>query len=406
MALLDLEKLRKDINILFGYIRCLMAKSDENCPLVATEWSNNHSVTLGNAYTAGTYVFYNNHVYKCLFDNEGILPTNTTYWLDLGEGHLLAEEQSDWNATGGRRFILNKPTNTSDFNNNGQDGSSPYATINDLNTSQDLDAVLNSGNVSTLDAYINSIYLFNPHTPSGGGYVSIAGDKNRFNFYDNTGQDIATLQENRLILREGLFNFSISKPTIITDNRVATFQDASGTVAYLSDIKTYGLYSQTAESLYITSALVQGSIIGVGQGSLSVPANIFKVADSFHLRTSGKITSANNEQLRISLKSGSNIIATTGTITLPSTTNKNWELTAEFTIRKIGIAGVAELQTNGKFLYNKDSNNALEGINFDFTDTVNFNTTVLNTLDIVAIWESSNIANTIHSNQLTLTKTY
>ena len=109
MALLELEKLRKDINILFGYVRCLMAKSDETSPLVATEWSSNHSTTTGNPYTIGTHVFYNGHVYKCLFNNDGIIPTNTTYWLDLGEGHLLAEEQSDWNATGGRRFILNKP---------------------------------------------------------------------------------------------------------------------------------------------------------------------------------------------------------------------------------------------------------------------------------------------------------
>lgn len=109
MALLELEKLRKDINILFGYVRCLMAKSDETSPLVATEWSSNHTTVTGNPYTAGTYVFYNGHVYKCKFNNDGIIPTNTTYWLDLGEGHLLAEEQSDWNATTGRPFIRNKP---------------------------------------------------------------------------------------------------------------------------------------------------------------------------------------------------------------------------------------------------------------------------------------------------------
>jgi hypothetical protein len=132
MALLDLEKLRKDINILFGYVRCLMAKSDENCPLVATEWSANHTNITGNPYTAGTYVFWNGHVYKCLFNNEGLPPTNTTYWLDLGEGHLLAEEESNWNSTGGRSFILNKPTTTSEFINNGEDGINPFITLADV----------------------------------------------------------------------------------------------------------------------------------------------------------------------------------------------------------------------------------------------------------------------------------
>jgi hypothetical protein len=33
-----------------------------------------------------------------------------------------------------------------------------------------------------------------------------------------------------------VFNFQIKKPEVITDNRTATFQNASGTVAYLSDI--------------------------------------------------------------------------------------------------------------------------------------------------------------------------
>ena len=130
--MLELIKLRRDITILFGYIRCLMAKSDENCPLVATEWSANHTYVTGNPYEAGTYIFYNGHVYKCLFLNEGIPPTNTTYCLDLGEGHLLAEEQSDWNSTGGRSFILNKPAKTSDFANTGEDGINPFITLADV----------------------------------------------------------------------------------------------------------------------------------------------------------------------------------------------------------------------------------------------------------------------------------
>jgi hypothetical protein len=109
-----------------------MAKSDENCPLVATEWSANHTYVTGNPYEAGTYIFYNGHVYKCLFLNEGIPPTNTTYWLDLGEGHLLAEEQTDWDSTGGRSFIRNKPTKTSDFANTGEDGIHPFITIEDV----------------------------------------------------------------------------------------------------------------------------------------------------------------------------------------------------------------------------------------------------------------------------------
>lgn len=238
MALLDLEKIRKDINILFGYVRCLMAKSDENCPLVATEWSANHSVATGNPYTAGTYVFWNGHVYKCKFDNDGLPPTNTTYWLDLGEGHLLAEEQPNWNATGGRRFILNKPTNTSDFINDGEDGSSPYVTQDELNNSlpiQDLDDVLGEGDQApTRGAYIQEIGFWDDFSAPF-GYAKIYADKGRMWFKSKLNNVMFTINENGWAHVKGVFTFNFSFQTI-TGNRTATFKNESGVVAYMNDI--------------------------------------------------------------------------------------------------------------------------------------------------------------------------
>lgn len=407
MALLLLEKLKKDINILFGYVRCLMAKSDENCPLVATEWSSNHSTVLGNAYTAGTYVFYNGHVYKCLFNNDGIPPTNTTYWLDLGEGHLLAEEQSDWNATGGRRYIVNKPTNTSDFVNDGEDGSSPYVTQDELNNSlpvQDLDSVLAEGDQApTRGAYIEEIGFWDNFT-SPFGYAKIYADKSRIWFQSKLGNSMFSIGESGWAFIKSPFTFGFNFQTL-TNNRTATWQNKSGVVAYLGDITSYGLYSQTSESAFVTG-ITEGSLIGLGQGTLSVPPNGFQIGDSFHLRMSGKISAANNEQLVIQLKTGILQIGTTGAITMSAATNKNWELTAEFTVRSIGVGGVAELQINGKFLYNKNSNNIFEGQCFDFVDNVNFDTTILNTLNVTATWLTSNAANSIHSHQLTLNKVF
>ena len=107
--MLELQKIRKDINWLIEQIKCLMRKEDLTSPLSATEWSANHSVALGNPYILNSFVWFNGHVYKSLIDNNQYPPTNATYWDDLGEGHLLLEEQSDWNATSGRAFIKNKP---------------------------------------------------------------------------------------------------------------------------------------------------------------------------------------------------------------------------------------------------------------------------------------------------------
>ena len=107
--MLELQQIRRDINWLIEQVKCLMRKSNLTSPLSATEWSTNHTVELGNPYILGSFVWFGGHVYESLADNNEFPPTNPAYWTDLGEGHLLLEEQADWNATEGRGFIRNKP---------------------------------------------------------------------------------------------------------------------------------------------------------------------------------------------------------------------------------------------------------------------------------------------------------
>ena len=273
--MLELLKLRKDINILFGYIKCLMAESDETSPLVATEWSANHTNATGNPYTAGTYVFYNGHVYKCKFNNDGIIPTNTTYWLDLGEGHLLAEEQSDWNATEGRRFILNKPTNTSNFVNDGEDGSSPYVTQDELVEAlepnyQTLDEVLQQGDTSTIgEPKVKSIGLYDDHSTPFVGFAKVRANKGRFYFEDKLGNLVASFFQGTLNLVKGLYTFTINTPAL-TNDRTATFQDKSGVIAYLSDVSpvevSYQVEGGTSGSppVFNGAPMFSGSYVIVG----------------------------------------------------------------------------------------------------------------------------------------------
>lgn len=263
MALLDLEKIRRDVNILFGYVKCLMAKEDETSPLVATEWSGNHSVATGNPYTAGTYVFYNGHVFKCKANNDGIPTSNTTYWLDLGEGHLLAEEQPNWNATGGRRYILNKPTNTSDFANDGEDGTSPYVTQDEMNAAlpdpQNLDEVLAEGDSApTRNANVKEIGLWDSFAAPF-GYAKIYADKSRIWFKSKLGNNMFNIGETGWAFIKNPWTYNFTFPTL-TSNRTATFQDKSGVVAYLSDITggTGGIPHTTASGTDAYTATVSG----------------------------------------------------------------------------------------------------------------------------------------------------
>jgi hypothetical protein len=78
--------------------------------LIALPFTNDHLSATGNAYAVGNIVWYNGNVYRCIAANDSILPTNTSYWVNLGAGFPTVQQPSDWNATSGNNQILNKPT--------------------------------------------------------------------------------------------------------------------------------------------------------------------------------------------------------------------------------------------------------------------------------------------------------
>ena len=167
-----------------------------------------------------------------------------------------------------------------------------------------------------------------------------------------------------------------------------------------------GLYAQTALGNNVTSSSGEASLIGAGVGSLIVPANSFKVGDSFTAKMCGQLSCGNNQILHIRVRSNGVIIIDALQHTLATTTSKFFDLVLDFTVTKLGAAGVGELFANGVFTYNKNSSNAIEGVNFGLIDSTLFSTTVSNTLNITAEWVTSNEANTIRSQNFTLTKVY
>lgn len=104
-----------------------------------------------------------------------------------------------------------------------------------------LDQVLNEGNVSLLDAQVGSIYLYDDFTVPG--YLSIRGFKDRVYFYSKSDKSYGYITQDSLALKDELsdYAFTIKKANSIESNHTATFQNTSGTVAYLDDILTLNL---------------------------------------------------------------------------------------------------------------------------------------------------------------------
>jgi hypothetical protein len=167
-----------------------------------------------------------------------------------------------------------------------------------------------------------------------------------------------------------------------------------------------GLFAQTANSTPVAGTTVETTLINGGVGTLSVPANGFSVGDSFRGDFGGVLNSANNQTIRIRIKSGSVIFVDSGLQNITNITNNVWSLSLDFTVRQIGPAGTASIVTLATFNYAKTVNGTVEGFSFNSINNTTFNTTINNTLDVTVQWGSNNAGNSIYSDIFVLNKIY
>jgi adenylate cyclase class IV len=200
-----------------------------------------------------------------------------------------------------------------------------------------------------------------------------------------------------------LTDVTISSPT---DGQLLTYN--SSTSQWENEtlvIPKPGLYAQTASGTAVTGIAPQ-TLINGGVGSMTVPANGFQVGDSFIAYFSGKMSSVNNAVLEIHVVADGDTLADTGPMTLFAATNKDWEMFINFTIRTIGASGVASIATSGRFLYNKDSGAQPESDGFFNLNNTTFDTTISNTLNVTAQWDSVNPLNSIQTDMFNLYRIY
>jgi hypothetical protein len=167
----------------------------------------------------------------------------------------------------------------------------------------------------------------------------------------------------------------------------------------------YGLYSQTDISPLIVNDNTIKTLIGAGVGTLSVPANGFSVGDSFVARLGGEISNLNNTNITFQVVANGVILVDTGLLQLKIGNNQFWQLIVCFTIRKIGGAGVGSIVSNGNFTHIRNNTSA-EIFGFNTLNDLTFNTTIPNTLDITAQWQTASVSNSIHTDYFELNKIY
>jgi hypothetical protein len=207
--------------------------------------------------------------------------------------------------------------------------------------------------------------------------------------------------ESSLIPSNNVINFTGAGVSVSNVGGEATV-DIPGNVP----ATTYGLYSQIANSATLINGS-QGSLIGTGVGTLSVPPNGFSVGDSFKADFGGVMSCKNNETITIRIKAGTTELSISPTFQMPGTTNQVWLLTINFTIRAIGPAGTASIVVLAELHVLKQASGTQQGFGWNTIKTTDFNTTIPNTLDVTAQWGSNTPAqNSIYSDIFVLNKTY
>lgn len=199
-------------------------------------------------------------------------------------------------------------------------------------------------------------------------------------------------------------------PSVETVNKGSATANALRDAYTIDDMVNYfgtrGLFSQTEDGPVVENTTDELTIIGNGLGSLSIPANGFVRGNTFRAYIEGDLSSLNNAEITINIRENGNILATTGPMTLVTTSGNYYYLDITFVVREIGVAGVASLMTSGMFQYTKTANNAPEVIGFNNLNSTTFDTTTDSTLDITAQWGAADPLNSIDAHMLTLQRIF
>ena len=205
---------------------------------------------------------------------------------------------------------------------------------------------------------------------------------------------------------------SLPELTAITSNAEFVVEQSGTTYKIKNSVlapfpTAYGLFAQTGDSATVSATTVETSVIGAGVGTLSVPANGFRVGDSFMASFDGILSCINTATIHIHVRTtGGVLLIDTGVIDLDTSTSRPWLLTLYFTIRQIGGTTVASISSGGLFSYLKDSGLNYEGYPLSEINNTTFDTTIINTLTVNVLWNTANVGNQIFSRNFTLTKIY
>jgi hypothetical protein len=178
------------------------------------------------------------------------------------------------------------------------------------------------------------------------------------------------------ILKNGSFNTSAFSNGFALGNRV------------LYPIDPSALYTQTQDKT-VGNTTVETTLIGSGEGILTIPANYLSSGTRLRLSISGTYSSLALAQITFRVYIGSIQVAI-GTDILGAVTASNYEIEIDVIIRSVGVSGNAVASGSFNKLHSGGGQVAIVG-----SGTID--TTIDNDIDVTVQWGAASVDNTITS---------
>jgi hypothetical protein len=164
-----------------------------------------------------------------------------------------------------------------------------------------------------------------------------------------------------------------------------------------------GSYSQTGAFVTVANTAAKTSIVGTGIGSLVIPE--IGAGCTYHLKLAGTIEDESKlEELKITVDFGGVTVYESQFYDLDEVkTEQVWETEIDLVCRTTGVAGTA--YANGQFVYSKNGGeNDFRGFNTEYDSVIN--TTISNTFDVSATWNTAKVGNIFICKMLSVIKTF
>lgn len=158
------------------------------------------------------------------------------------------------------------------------------------------------------------------------------------------------------------------------------------------------IFTQT-QTVTVGNSVAETTIVGLGAGSVTLPANFFTVGKTVTLRMWGFHSTVANANITVNLKLGGTTVATTGAAASGNATNATFEFQAMITCRTTGIGGTVSTQG---YYDEYHVNGAKVGLTNTGTNTIN--TTIPLTLDVTAAWGTMSPSDTISATNFTVSQ--